>query len=1110
MKIKFTNNLFRQRKELLKFIMRTFIFLLCSTAFGFTSGEIFSQKTKIQIDRDQLASIDEVFDLLRDQTDYTFIYQEDLFKNVPKVRLKKGTIRANKLLETCFSGKDFKLNLNGNKIVIIPTHSSSEERQTLTISGKVLDTEGHPLPGANIIEKGTTNGTQADFDGNFTIEVKDTNAILVFSYIGFASKEVVLNEQTELNVTLSESAAGLDEVVVVGYGTQKRQAVTGAVAVADLETYREVPVNNVLETVKGTLPGLNVGSVNTAGAVAGLSIRGQNSSSASNTPLIVVDGAIFNGSLADIAANDIENLTVLKDASAAAVYGSRSANGVILIDTKKGRGIDGKPRFDVKFSNGMSNQLKPLEVYDAEGYLQRILDIRANQGLEADPNRIRFYLQEEELKNYDATADHRPTLIDAFDLINQAGYIYNTTVSVANSTENTNYYIAGTLVKQKGVVINDEYKNISGRVNIDSDLTDWFNLGVKSFYSLRDYSGDSPGMYRATHFSPYASVYNDDGSYKQFPQSTTSFNSPFWEIATEDTDIRNNLSGVITSVIKIPWVKGLTYQTTFSNTLRWDERNEFFDKNTIDGKGKNGIGRRTYSRYYNMLFDNFLKYNNSFNKHNVDVTLLFSKEHSSSESLYAYAEDFDNTTLGTYALENGTTQIVNTGGGETDARGLMARATYGYDNRYSLTGTVRRDGYSAFSKNKKWGVFPSVGFNWNISNENFMANVDKIDNLSLRLSYGSNGNQSISAYSTLAKVSTSQYIFNGLDSYALTQYISSLANDNLGWETTTGTNLGLDFGFFNNRVRGSIDAYSTKTNDLIFNLSLPLASGNSSINSNIGEIQNKGIEVNLSTLNVDKENFKWYSDFAFSLNRNKVASILGKDNDGDGKEDDLINDGYFIGESLGSIYTYDVTGIWQQENVDNGSIMAGMRPGDFILEDIDGDGTISSDKDRQIIGNSNPNFRWSWTNTLKYKNLSLMLYFYSIWGGNDWYLSGNNDPYNDGYVGAANINRPVYDYWTPTNTNAEFPSTDYGNAPFRGTKYIDRSFIKLQKVALTYDVTEFVKPWGLNGLSFSLSADNLATYAPHWNGLDPETDSGLSDTAIPSIRTVLLSMALSF
>jgi TonB-linked SusC/RagA family outer membrane protein len=466
--------------------------------------------------------------------------------------------------------------------------------------------------------------------------------------------------------------------------------------------------------------------------------------------------------------------------------------------------------------------------------------------------------------------------------------------------------------------------------------------------------------------------------------------------------------------------------------------------------------------------------------------------------------------LGTYRLEDGKTQSVETGGSASESVGLMARGTYTYNNRYSITGTIRRDGYSAFSKNKKYGTFPSVGVNWNISNEGFMTDISFLDNLAVRATYGSNGNQSISQYQTLAKIATDKYLYAGSSNYAVTQYISSLATDDLGWESTTGLNLGIDFGFLKGRIGGSIDMYQTHTNDLLFSLTLPKASGMSSITSNVGEIQNRGIEISLNTLNIDREDFKWSSNFAFSLNRNKVVSILGDDNDGDGKEDDLISSGYFIGEPLSVIYDYKVLGMYQQANVDNGDIMQGWRPGEYILEDVDGSGTITSDKDRQILGNQKENFRWSFTNTFRYKGFSLMVYLYSIWGGNGWYLSNSNYP-NNGYAARGDLNHPVYDYWTPRNTGAFYQRPDYGRTgAVAGHKLIDRSFIKLQKISLTYDIGQWIKPWGINDLIVGVNADNLFTFAPQWIGLDPETNQGIVDVAIPSIRTYNFSISINF
>ena len=995
---------------------------------------------------------------------------------------------------------------------------TDSQSQQLTVNGKVTDANGGPLNGVSVKIKGIAKGVVTNDKGEFKIDVPETSSkTLEFSYVGMEPQEIKIGSRQEVNVVLIQDATQQQEVVVVGYGTQKKQAITGAVVQANLKAYEHVASSNILDRVKGTIAGLNVGGINTAGGAPNFSIRGQNSINAGSTPLLVVDGAIFRGTINDIAPTDIESFTVLKDASAAAVYGSRSANGVILIETKRGSSTNGKPRFDVNFSYGASNQLKPLEVYDGPGYLQRLLDIRQSLGQPADPTQIAAYLQVEEQKNYNATPEHTPTLSDPYSLFNQKGKMLNATMSYSHKTDKTQYYISGNIIDQKGVIKDDQYKHYSARVNVETNVTNWLKLGVKAYYSLKQYPGrtiygNSGGGSSSSPywFSPYATLKDSTGHYLQFPQTTTSFNNPFWQIPDDLINNQNNLNGILTANVRVPWVKGLSYNLTYSNTLNFNESGSFYGKETVVGLPKNGSGDLNYARSYSVLLDHLVKYNRTFGKHNLDVSLLYSTEDYSSLTENTHGEGFDNTALGIYGLGKATTQTVSTGATETSAIGQMARVTYGYENKYTLTGTVRRDGYSAFSENNKYAVFPSVGANWNISNENFMSDIKSINHLAFRASYGSNGNQAIGAYSTLARISNGRYYYYGGTNYTFTQQVSTLGNDNLQWESVYGLNLGLDFSVLNKRVNGSIDWYSKHTKNLIFPLSIPSTSGFTSISSNLGDVGNKGLEIALNTVNIQKQNFTWTTDFVFARNKNKIVHIYGPDSTG--VEKDLVAQGYYIGRSLGTIYTYDVIGMWQQSDKDNGTIMTGMNPGTYMLRDLNKDGKITSDSDRVFLGNTQPAFQWSLTNTFQYKDFSLMVYIYSIWGGNGNYLSGSNTPYNDGYAANGAINHAKYDYWTPTNTGAIFPRPNYNSsiAAYKGVKYFDRSFIKLQKLSLTYNLTRFVKQYGIQGMSFSLSADNLLTYAPHWEGLDPETNSGLTDASIPSIRTFMGMIMFNF
>jgi TonB-linked SusC/RagA family outer membrane protein len=765
---------------------------------------------------------------------------------------------------------------------------------------------------------------------------------------------------------------------------------------------------------------------------------------------------------------------VLKDASAAAVYGSRSGNGVILIETKKGKSAFGKPQVDVNLNVGTSNQMKPLEVYDSKGYIQRLLDIREARGVEADPTKVEFYLQTEEAKNYMATPDHQPTLTDPFSLFRQQGQLINANFSLANRTEKTRYYLSGNVINQQGVVRNDEFSRFTGRMNIETDLSKWLTVGIKTNYSFRNYpngriygaANDGSSMYA---FSPYASIHNEDGSYRQFPQTTTSFNSPYWQIATTSVNQNNSLNGIGTILVKVPGVKGLTYTMNASITQNWNENYSFYNSQSVVGLPKKGSANRTYNRSTSQLLDNIIKYNRTFaSVHNVDLTLLYSYENYRYESISASGSGFDNESLGSYGLGTAAIQSSSSGGGESVGKGAMGRLTYTFNNKYSLTGTIRKDGYSAFGANNKWASFPSVGVNWNISKEEFMERVSVVSNLAVRASYGSNGTRAVNPYQTLARMSGGRYIYANDPSYTYTQSVSSLGNEDLAWESTSGYNLGIDFGFLKNRIMGSLDLYSKHTENLIFPQPLPSIGGISSITSNLGRIGNKGVELGLTTVNVNKGKFRWTSDLAFSLNRNKVESIYGQDKDGDGKEDDLVSSGYFIGRSLGTIYGYRITGMWQQTDKDAGTIMTGMAPGTYKLQDVDADGKITSDKDRQFLGNGRENFRWSLTNTFDYKNWSMMLFVNSIWGGNGYFLAANS-PYLDPYAEAESLNRPTYDYWTPKNPNATFPRLNNSTAAvYKGTKYMDRSFVRLQKASLTYNLSSMVSKYGIKGLRASL------------------------------------------
>ncbi|WP_303318333.1 SusC/RagA family TonB-linked outer membrane protein [Flavivirga abyssicola] len=1129
-------------------IMKISVFLFFITVTSVFANDSYSQNKKMTLNMTNV-KLGEVLDAIEENSKFYFLINQELIDEdkIVSIHVKNTKISniLNALVNTkqidyvirdkqiVFTKREYKkvegiinqgVSGNGSTINLETPLLNLKAYQTSTIKGVVTDASGVPLPGVNIIVKGTTVGSQTNFDGNYSLDVPLNSKTLVFSYLGFATQEILIENKTTVNVVMLEDATALSEIVVVGYGSQNKQEVTGAVAVADLETYNAVPVNNVLDMVKGTVPGLNISGINSAGEVPEFTIRGANTIAGSAAPLLVVDGVIFPGSLGDIRNSDIATFTTLKDASAAAIYGARSANGVILIETKKGKGKEnGKPSFSLNVNTTTSNELEPLRMHNAEGYLQNVLDIRAANDLEADPAKIAQYLEEVERENYSATPNHTPTLTNPYDIGTQSASLRSFDFSVQNRTDKSNYFVSVGMTDQKGIILNDNFKQLSLRINHNSELTDWLDLGITSFYTFRDTSGSEPDIRRAARLSPYASVYDDSGIPVRYPQTTTSLPSPLWSIAREHSRLGHNLRASANLIFNIPWVKGLKFKSVLSHNKRWNEARTFFDNLSNEGIDDNGVGERIFDRSDYRLFDNILTYNRVFaEKHKIGLTLLYSQENTEFEGITATGRDYSNQGLGSYGLSDAAIQKTEGRGGESKALGTMARFNYTFSNKYSFTGTFRRDGYSAFAANKKWANFASAGANWNLGAEEFMKNVEPISHLNMSLSYGSVGNRSISPYQTLASIGTGKYIYGDNTSFVVTQAINRFANPNLSWEKTTGFNGGLGFGLFNERISGRFDWYSNSTTDLLFNVPLTKISGGpDDIVSNLGELENKGIEISLRSVNIKNENFEWTSSFNFSRNRNKVKTIFGKDGDGDGIEDDLLDalngDGVFIGRDLGTIYDYKVLGLWQQEDVDNGTIQAGMRPGDYRTEDVADengvfDGVITSDNDRQILGTTQENFRWSLTNVFSYKKFTLMAYIYSIWGGNGYYLSGNNTPQDEFGANRTDINHPIYDYWTPTNTGARYPRPDYKErAAYNESKeYFDRSFIKLQRMALSYDFSEIVKPFGIYGMSVTFSANNLFTYAPHWEGLDPETNQGLSDTARPSIRDYSLSVLFNF
>lgn len=998
-------------------------------------------------------------------------------------------------------------------LFMVVSSFSAMAQDGFSIMGNVTDESGAPLPGASVIEKGTTNVVSTDFDGNYSIEVSNQNAVLVVSYIGYGEKEIEVNSASQIDVALDSSASSLEEVVVIGYGTSKKSDITGSLTRVDPEKTTDLNNTSILQSLKGNVAGLNIGTPDRPGEEPSFQVRGLNSIGPTgnddqrrqlaekNQPLIVVDGVIFNGSLNSINPADVASVDILKDASSAAVYGSRSANGVIIITTKKG--FSEKPTINFNTSYGVSDPVSLIPVLSPEQYLQKILDVRVAQGLEADPNNINDYLTITESNNL-ATGK----TIDWYDRLVKTAATKTYSGSVSGQTENTNYFISGLYNTQEGIVENDNFDKTSLRVNLSQDITDWFKLSLKTSYAYLDYSGIAVSLDYA--LSPYSNYYEggaDSGELAYYPMQDPYFRHPYLNLEVDDRDTRNNLWGLISTEIQIPFIKGLKWTMNYSMSHDTDKKFQFSD-NTL-AITENGEASKRITEDYSWLFDNILNYNRLFGDvHSVSGTFLISREYRNTSETFAQSNDFFNQGLGYNSLELGQVKDVSSAFGEQNLNAVMGRVGYVYDERYAINGTVRRDGFSGFSEDNKFATFLSGGVSWNISNEKFLENNAWIDQLRLRASYGENGNQAIGRYQTLARLGTELYVFGDGAGTSIGVSTNSLANSRLGWETTRVKNFGLDFGFFRNALGGSIDYYDSKTEDILLTRNIPSVTGFNTVLTNIGGVGNKGIEVALNARPYSNANFRWNLGFVFDLNRNKIESLFGVDDDGDGMEDDDIANAWFIGKPFGAIYGYGIDGIHQTGEVD---IPDGYQPGDFRIVDFDNDGELTPE-DRYILGYNTPNYTFGISNTLTYKNWSLYAMINSIQGGGkDNYYVGNNiighSPNAPFASWSERFSFPQMDYWTPDNPSNTAARVTY--VPTRGHTYLeDRSFVRIQDVVLSYTFErDLLDNMGLQNLRLYVTGKNLHTFTK-WTGYDPENATTINNT--PLLRTFSLGLDVQF
>ena len=1103
------------------------------------SAESYAQSAKLSLDMRDV-TLYEVVSEIEKQSEFMFFYKSGDIDNNLKVSIQAKDKTIAEILNEVMTTADLAYVVT-NKHVLIAKKSNATFQQAILITGKVTDTDGLPLPGVTVSIKGSTQGTATDANGFYTLQISDENTTLVFSYIGFITQEMLIGKQRSINILLLEDTRQLEEVVVIGYGTMKKRDLTGSIAQMKAEVVTNEAPRSVQDMLRANVAGLSIGYSTGAKPGGDLQVRGQNTLTAGSSPLIVLDGVIYQGGLEDINPTDIETVDVLKDASSAAVYGAKAASGVVVIMTKKGK--QGKPTINVNSSIGLVTMGVNQPVYDGPGYIKwrsdvaksiNVVNTNTKPGMYDDPNNLpsgvtkeqwlsydtndgdllktwlfRLYMADNEISNY---RNGKET--DWYHKTYKPGIRQDYNVNVSGKKDGISYYWSMGYNDNESLIYGDRYTIFSSRVNFDFHITDFLSVGMNTQFANRDESAIAANADYVIFASPWGDMYNEDGSYKRYPMNGILMsNNPFYERANTNRDAMHiTLNSNLYAKITLPF--NITFQTNYVPRYGIYNYMNHQKSSHVDYARVNGRVQRRNDKVFSWQMDNLLKWSQTFGIHSFDVTLLQNAEKYQRWQTDANNERFSpNDLLGFHNLAGGTMPTVSSSDQINTGSAYMARVFYSLMDKYMITGTVRRDGYSAFGQLHPWANFASAAVAWRFTDEYFWKENLKniLEQGKLRVSYGTNGNRDIGMYSALSDMeSTGKYWHANATTGEIFQvsqlYVSTMSNKDLKWESTAAFNFGLDFTLRNQIVDGSIDIYSGVTNNLLMWRSLPTIIGYTRVMSNMGEVQNRGFELTLNTNNIHKEYLNWRTSFNFSMNKNKIIHLYGnmvdiKDEKGNvigQKEADDTGNRWFIGRPIGQIWELQPLGVWQigQEAE---AAKYGLRPGDFRINDPDGNYKYE-DTDRQFLGQTTPKFRWNLRNEFTFlKNFDLSFMLYSYWGQKKQYnRPKNNLDYKD------RQSDYVLPYWTPDNpidTHARMYAND-GSA--RYNIYWDNSFIRFDNISLAYTVpAKLSQKAAIQNLRFFFSVRNVAVWARKWEFWDPENNG-----PTPRYFTLGLNMTL--
>ncbi|MBB5268757.1 SusC/RagA family TonB-linked outer membrane protein [Algibacter amylolyticus] len=1070
--------------------MKVFVFLICTSTFSLTNTKAFAQE-KIIIDKDKLVTPNYVFKIIKRQTNFSFVYPKNLFENGGKIQLIKGEVFVIDLISKVLSGSNFSFEVtNNNTIYIKKKLKVSDDVQQIEVKGVVTDEIGQPLPGANIIEKGTVNGTQSDFDGNFIITTTSENTVLIVSYVGYKTKEVqIQGNKTRLSIKLKEDAASLDEVVIVGYGTIKKSDLTGSVTSVKSERITETPAVRLDDALRGAASGLQITPTSSQpGAAASIRIRGTNSINGNSSPLFVIDGYIGSGNNVFINNNDIESIEVLKDASATALYGSRGSAGVILITTKRGKA--GKPKINYDSFVSMTSPQRLLSMLNAREYAEFQNEVKGSEVFDVDSFGKGTNWQDEVYKNSAITTSH--------------------TLSVSGQEKSTNYYMSGNYLNQEGIYVGSELERFQTRVNLDTKIGDKLKIGLNINYAKTESAPYSSRITDVAGYLPTLPVRDENGEFtiQTFTGEVTNDN-PIG-IVSQSQRV-NDLSNLLMNVYgEYEILDGLKYKLSIGSDNTWTTLKSYDPSTLFSEVITKGTGSITNRLNRGFLIENTLTYDKEFGDHSFNALAGYTrqtiKDESSSVSTSGFVSDvigFNDLSAGE-VFENSTSSA-----SEFGIVSYLARINYNYKGRYLLTLSSRVDGSSNFSEGNKHGFFPAIGAGWNVGSESFM-DESVFTNLKLRASYGILGNPA-AGNSSLSRLEVGfPYTFGTGGAISNSIQLTTIGNPNLKFETTEQLDLGFDFGFFSNKLQGSLDYYHKTTNDLFTQREILLLSGvnNLSVISNFGTMKNQGVELSLDATILNKGDWMIDASFNISTNQNELVSIPEEDGEliintigiASGERSAILREG----EPVGSFYGFKADGIWNnQAEIDASGITAGQTlfPGGKRYQDISGpDGTpdgIIDDNDRTIIGDVNPDFFGGFTTGISYKGIELRTV---------WNFSVGNDIFNEtstilDNAFDNNVSAIYADRWTPLNTDSNIVGVEGLNRSFKfaDTDIVeDGSFLRLRTISLSYNIPTDKLKW-MSAARISITGVNQLLF-DNYSGYDPEVSRRLDDGSESNTR----------